>query len=162
MLLTWSPQVLQVVRADAETLAGSTGATAELAEKVSRKVRQLDLAQSRVQATLERINLVVDRMRAIEGIKEALEQDDFEAGAQCVARYLELEDEFGDALADGDSRQAQEHAKVSSLIHKDNCTRMFSLPSCLQSNVCLLKTFVHVQRAYICCKCFIPSALFSL
>lgn len=104
--------MLQVMRADAEGLAASTDDTAALAEKVSRKVRQLDLAQSRVGATLERIGLVVDRMRAIDGIQSALHTEDYEAAAECVARYLELQDEFGDALADGDARAAQEQAQV--------------------------------------------------
>ena len=100
------------MRADAEGLAASTADTAGLAEKVSRKVRQLDLAQSRVAATLERIGLVVDRQRAIEGIQSALAAEDYEGAGECVARYLELEDLFGGALAEGDARQAQEQAKV--------------------------------------------------
>lgn len=75
-------------------------------------MRELDTAQSRVGAALERISLVVDRMRAIEGIQSALASGQYEAAAECVARYLELQDEWGDALADGDSRAAQEQAKV--------------------------------------------------
>ena len=100
------------MRADAEGLAASTSDTAALAEKVSHKVRQLDLAQSRVGATLERISLVVDRLRAIEGIQAALAAEDYEAAAGCVERYLELQEAWGDALADADARAAQEQAKV--------------------------------------------------
>lgn len=125
-------QMLQVMKAEAEALAGSTADTAALAERVSRKVRELDTAQSRVQATLSHISLVLDRMHAVEGIQSALAREDFEAAAECVARYLELEDELGAApgsgegagagaaavaaaaaaATDADSRQAAEQAKV--------------------------------------------------
>lgn len=162
--------MLEVMKAEAEALAGSTCDTAALAERVSRKVRtlsshwgaarpceaarlpctgwphnpsitpcphppcllapsqvrELDTAQSRVQATLGHISLVLDRMHAVEGIQSALAREDFEAAAECVARYLELEDELGAAAGgeggaaaavaaaatDADSRQAAEQAKV--------------------------------------------------
>lgn len=115
-------QMLQVMRAEAETLAGSTAGTSALAEKVSRKVRELDTAQSRVQSTLGHIGVVMDRLHAVEGIQAALQREDWEAAAQCVARYLELEDELGGpgaeaaaaALAppDADGRAAAEQAKA--------------------------------------------------
>lgn len=126
-------QMLQVMKAEAEALAGSTGDTAALAEKVSRKVRELDTAQSRVQATLGHIGVVLDRMHAVEGIQSALAREDYEAAAECVARYLELEDEARESstnagagaggesaaaaaaaagAAEVESRQAQEQAKV--------------------------------------------------
>lgn len=87
-------------------------------------MRELDTAQSRVQATLGHIGVVLDRMHAVEGIQAALAREDYEAAAECVARYLELEDELGAAAAAGavgaeaagggeaESRQAQEQAKV--------------------------------------------------
>ncbi|KAL4441200.1 hypothetical protein ABPG77_011437 [Micractinium sp. CCAP 211/92] len=123
-LHTSTEEMLQVMKAEAEALAASTGDTAALAEKVSRKVRELDTAQSRVQATLGHIGVVLDRMHAVEGIQAALAREDYEAAAECVARYLELEDELGAAAAAGavgaeaagggeaESRQAQEQAKV--------------------------------------------------
>ena len=122
--------MLQVMKAEAEGLAASTDDTAALAQKVSRTVRELDTAQSRVSATLGHISIVLDRMRAVEGIQSALAKEDYEAAAECVARYLELEDELGGpaaagsdggpehaaavaaALGDADSRQAAEQAKV--------------------------------------------------
>jgi hypothetical protein len=112
--------MLQVMKAEAEALAGSTGDTAALAAKVSRKVRELDGAQSRVTATLGHISTVLDRLHAVEGITAALQREDYEAAADCVVRYLELEDELGAGAAaaaggaDGepDSRQAAEQAKV--------------------------------------------------
>lgn len=84
-------------------------------------MRELDTAQSRVQATLDRIRLVMDRMHAIEGIQAALQREDYEAAAECVARCLELDDEAGAgegdaavaaAVPEADRRQAQEQARV--------------------------------------------------
>lgn len=84
---------LQVAKAEALQLRSSTADTAALADKVSSKVRALDAAQSRVRGTLSRIEVVVDRSRAVEGVESALERDDLEAAAGCVARFLEIESE---------------------------------------------------------------------
>jgi hypothetical protein len=84
---------LQIAKAEAAQLRSSTADTAALADKVSSKVRALDAAQSRVRSTLFRIEIVVDRSRAVDGVQAALERDDLEAAAGCVARFLEIEDE---------------------------------------------------------------------
>jgi len=84
---------LKVAKSEATQLRSSTADTAALADKVSSKVRVLDAAQSRVRSTLSRIELVVDRSRAIDGVQSALGRDDLEAAAGCVARFLEIEDE---------------------------------------------------------------------
>jgi hypothetical protein len=86
-------------RADAAALRASTADTAALADAVSRKVRELDAAQSRVRATLARIEVVVDRARAVEGAQAALARDDLDAAAGCVARFLEIQDEEAGAGA---------------------------------------------------------------
>lgn len=86
-------EALRTAKEGAAKLCASTADTAALADKVSRKVRELDAAQSRVRATLSRIETIVDRSRAVEGIQAALERDDLEAAAGCVSRFLEIEDE---------------------------------------------------------------------
>lgn len=86
-------QALQMAKIEALQLCASTADTAALADRVSSKVRALDSAQSRVRGTLARIEVVVDRSRAVEGVQSALERDDLEAAAGCVARFLEIEDE---------------------------------------------------------------------
>ena len=87
---------LQTAKEEATQLYASTADTAALADKVSSKVRALDAAQSRVRSTLARIEVVVDRSRAVEGVQVALEREDLEAAAGCVARFLEIDDEGGD------------------------------------------------------------------
>lgn len=55
---------------EATQLAASVHATSKVSERVSRKIRELDMAQSRIHATLARINVVVDRTNAIDGVKQ--------------------------------------------------------------------------------------------
>jgi hypothetical protein len=49
------PQTLELVRADCEQLLQSVQSTAQLADHISGKVRQLDLVQGRVQVGMRRI-----------------------------------------------------------------------------------------------------------
>ena len=101
-----------MVAADADGLAGSVRGTADLAERVSRKVRELDTAQSRIRATLARINIVVDRTAAINGVRAALEGQDYEAAAQHVQSFLRLEQRFGPVSDELDTQQAQAQRAV--------------------------------------------------
>lgn len=92
-LKTETESSLATAKAGAEKLCKSTSDTASLANKVSQKVRELDAAQSRVRSTLSRIEVVVDRAKAVDGVKSALERDDLEAAAGCIARYFDIEEE---------------------------------------------------------------------
>lgn len=80
-------------RTQAVELCSSTTATARLADGISRKVRELDAAQSRLRATLAHIDMCRDRSRAVEGAKSAIETEDIEAAVRCIARFLDIEDE---------------------------------------------------------------------
>ena len=92
-----SAEVLEFVRSDAEQMLRSVSSTCDLADHVSGKVRELDLAQSRVQATLSRIDAIVDRTNCIDGSKQALEVEDYETAAKYVETFLQLDAEFDEA-----------------------------------------------------------------
>jgi hypothetical protein len=64
---------------------------------VSGKVRELDLAQSRVQATLSKIDAIVDRTNCIDGVKQALEVEDYETAAKYVETFLQLDSEINES-----------------------------------------------------------------
>ncbi len=100
---------------NAEQLASSVHGTSEISERVSYKVRELNTAQSRIDSTLKRINIVVSRSSAVDGIRSALEVGDFELAAEHVRKYLELEKRFGKVTDEVDSRQLQEQHRVRSL-----------------------------------------------
>eukprot|EP00249_Psilotum_nudum_P021597 c28167_g1_i1 orf=66-2351(+) len=94
-----SAEVLELVKADSDQMLSSVRSTCDLADRVSSKVRELDLAQSRVQATLGRIDAIVDRANCIDGAKRALESEDYEAAAKYVETFLHLDAEYSDTIA---------------------------------------------------------------
>ena len=109
------PQPLRSLKVDAQALATSIASTASLSERVSRKVRQLDVAQSRVNKTLTHITATVGRTEAVDGLRRALAADDFEAAATHIAQFRDLEARFvsGAAAAAADDRQmAEQHDAV--------------------------------------------------
>ena len=61
--------MLEVVRADAESLAAGVASTSQLSERVSSTVRGLDSAQSHVRDTLAAIHVIVDRSNCIYGVR---------------------------------------------------------------------------------------------
>lgn len=105
-------QVLDGLSSDAEQLAASVHGTSELSERVSFKVRELDTAQSRIDDTLQRIGVLVDRTSAVDGIRAALEVGDYETAAEHVSKYLDLEKRFGTLSHDVENRQLQEQRRV--------------------------------------------------
>ena len=62
-----------MVKADAEGLADSVRGTSALSERVSRKVRELDSAQSNIHEAMQRIGVIVDRTSAVDGVQQALQ-----------------------------------------------------------------------------------------
>ena len=100
---------------EAARLASSTAETAELADKVSFKIRQMDLKQSRVRAALHRIDKVRDRSRAVEGLKSALERDDLVAAVGCISQFLDIdEDASENSLEHGVSKDAADDEELAS------------------------------------------------
>jgi conserved oligomeric Golgi complex subunit 4 len=66
---TSGAQMLEVARADAESLAADVASTSQLSERVSSTVRELDSAQSHVRDTLAAIHVIVDRSNCIYGVR---------------------------------------------------------------------------------------------
>lgn len=111
-----SLQTVEVIKADADQLAEGVQSTSELSERVSQKIRQLDTAQSRVHSTLGRIGVIVDRSNAVDGVRSALEAEDFEKAANCLKAYFELEEQQQTSHKDAlESQQAEDQRRVSQL-----------------------------------------------
>ncbi|MCL7038188.1 hypothetical protein MKW94_005918 [Papaver nudicaule] len=98
-----SAEVLEAVKSDSDSMLCSVRSTSDLADQVSCHVRELDLAQSRVHATLSRVDAIVERGKCIEGVKKALETQDYEYAAEFVQRFLKIDEEFGGS--DDDQRE---------------------------------------------------------
>ncbi|KAI8801437.1 COG4 transport protein-domain-containing protein [Cladochytrium replicatum] len=80
--------------------------TTHLAEKISVKVRQLDLHQSRVKDTVNLVEEVRDLQRCALRVNQAMENEDWEeAGAQ-IKRFLEFDQTLLDSLFSGDGKDS--------------------------------------------------------
>eukprot|EP00051_Salpingoeca_urceolata_P034924 m.27301 g.27301 ORF g.27301 m.27301 type:complete len:772 (+) comp8513_c0_seq1:208-2523(+) len=97
----------------AKDLSEMVGSTCALAENVSSKVRELDMAKGRLQSTIQRVDDLIDLRTCVDGAQAALNQDKFEEAAGHIHRYLNFDQEFlaaavhnggaaGSDVADGD------------------------------------------------------------
>uniref|UniRef100_A0A5B6ZI42 Conserved oligomeric Golgi complex subunit 4 n=1 Tax=Davidia involucrata TaxID=16924 RepID=A0A5B6ZI42_DAVIN len=95
-----SADVLEIVKVDSDYMLSNVRSTCDLADQVSGKVRELDLAQSRVNETLLRIDAIVERGNCIDGVKKALENEDFEYAAKYVQTFLQIDSKYKDSGSD--------------------------------------------------------------
>ncbi|XP_021818836.1 conserved oligomeric Golgi complex subunit 4-like [Prunus avium] len=100
-----SSQVLHIVKADSDHVLANVTSTCDLADQVSAKVRELDLAQSRVKSTLLRLDAIVERGNCIDGVKQALDAQDYESAAKYVQRFIQIDSEYKDS---GGSEQREQ------------------------------------------------------
>ena len=86
-----SPQ-LDTVSEDCEQLDQLIAYTCGLAEKVSFKVRQLDLAKTRVADCQQRVHDLIDLKLCREGVVTALNEEDYEKAAAHIHRFLAMDE----------------------------------------------------------------------
>uniref|UniRef100_A0A7N4Q0Z4 Conserved oligomeric Golgi complex subunit 4 n=1 Tax=Sarcophilus harrisii TaxID=9305 RepID=A0A7N4Q0Z4_SARHA len=82
---------LQLIEGDAKQLAGMITFTCSLAENVSSKVRQLDLAKNRLYQAIQRADDILDLKFCMDGVQTALRNEDYEQAAAHIHRYLSLD-----------------------------------------------------------------------
>ncbi|XP_018430875.1 PREDICTED: conserved oligomeric Golgi complex subunit 4, partial [Nanorana parkeri] len=82
---------LQLIEGDAQQLSGMITFTCNLAENVSSKVRQLDLAKSRLYQAIQRADDILDLKFCMDGVQTALKNEDYEQAAAHIHRYLCLD-----------------------------------------------------------------------
>ncbi|XP_044494832.1 conserved oligomeric Golgi complex subunit 4-like isoform X1 [Mangifera indica] len=92
-----SAEVLEIVKADSDHMFSNVRSTSDLADQVSGKVRELDLAQSRVNDTLLRIDAIVERNNCLDGVRIAMDEENFEAAANYVQRFIEIDGKYKDS-----------------------------------------------------------------
>ncbi|KAG5549684.1 hypothetical protein RHGRI_014849 [Rhododendron griersonianum] len=81
-------------RSDLDKQLSNLEKSADVLEIVSGKVRELDLAQSRVNDTLLRIDAIVDRANCLDGVKKALDSEDFESAANYVQTFPQIDAKY--------------------------------------------------------------------
>lgn len=85
---------LQVVDKDSRQLCEMIEFTSTLAENVSSKVKQLDVAKNRVVSCLQRVEDVMDLKFCTDGVQTALHDEDYEKAAAHIHRFLTLDEDI--------------------------------------------------------------------
>eukprot|EP01135_Chromosphaera_perkinsii_P010069 Nk52_evm5s2010 gene=Nk52_evmTU5s2010 len=73
-------------------LTGTIAFTCDLAENVSRKVRELDLAQGNVLLAMKKADDIIDLLECAKGVEKALDSEHIESAAYYVGRYLQFDE----------------------------------------------------------------------
>lgn len=113
-----SSQVLEIVKADADHVLSNVASTCDLADHVSAKVRELDLAQSRVKSTLLRLDAIVERSNCIDGVKQALDGQDYESAAKYVQTFIQIDSEYKDSGSDQRDQLMESKKQLESIVRK--------------------------------------------
>ncbi|CAH3192246.1 unnamed protein product [Porites evermanni] len=108
---------LQLVMRDAQHLHTMISNTSDLAEKVSSKVRLLDLVKNRVQETIKRVDDILDLKACVDGVQTALNTEHYEQAAAHIHRYLNLDAEVLKEIT-GDSKEGSDLAGAFALLHE--------------------------------------------
>ncbi|XP_068722014.1 conserved oligomeric Golgi complex subunit 4-like isoform X2 [Montipora capricornis] len=108
---------LQLVMRDAQHLHTMISSTSDLAEKVSSKVRLLDLVKNRVQETIKRVDDILDLKACVDGVQTALNTENYEQAAAHIHRYLNLDEEVLKEIT-GDSQEGSDLVGAFALLHE--------------------------------------------
>ncbi|KAL7605604.1 conserved oligomeric Golgi complex subunit 4 [Lactuca sativa] len=113
-----SADVLEIVKAESDHMLSNVDSTCVLADQVSGKVRELDLAQSRVNETLHRIDAIVERSNCIDGVQKALENEDFESAANYVQTFLQIDAKYKDSGSDQREQLFASKKQLESIVRR--------------------------------------------
>ncbi|KAF1891924.1 hypothetical protein Lal_00036271 [Lupinus albus] len=113
-----SSEVLNIVKSDSDYMLNNVSSTCDLADDVSLKVRELDLAQSRVRSTLLRIDAIVERGNCLEGVYRALDSEDYESAARYVQGFLKIDAEYKDCGNDERERLMSAKKQLEAIVRK--------------------------------------------
>ncbi|XP_052232014.1 conserved oligomeric Golgi complex subunit 4-like isoform X2 [Dreissena polymorpha] len=97
---------LQMLQTDSKQLSGMVSFTSTLAENVSSKVRQLDLAKNRVTSCMQRVEDILDLKYCTDGVQQALQNEDYEKAAGHIHRFRSLDENvlrMSDITSEGSS-----------------------------------------------------------
>nr|SVE74075.1 EOG090X02VY [Daphnia barbata] len=108
---------LKYVKSDSKHLSEMISFTCKLAENVSAKVRELDIAKGRVSECQKRVNDLLDLQLCREGVISAMKNEDFEKAAAHVHRFLSI-DEITLKLTAGDIAQGPTVDSSLVLLHE--------------------------------------------
>lgn len=82
---------IESIETEVEQLSGNLKVINVLADNISGRVVSLDTARSRVIECLQRVSDLRDLRTCAEGVKAAMEQEEFDEAAQHVQRFFALD-----------------------------------------------------------------------
>ncbi|CAF1294888.1 unnamed protein product [Adineta ricciae] len=104
---------LQIITQDAHNLSNTITFTAALADNISKKVRELDVTKRHVVACLRRANDIIDLKKCTDGVKKALEFEEYEQAAAHIHRYLNIDPASLQLSSDPTEGSSLHHALLS-------------------------------------------------
>jgi hypothetical protein len=84
---------INITEQRAKALSSSITSVYQLAEDVSSKIRQLHLVQSRVKEALDAIEGNIGMKSCLQGVEEAIKEEDYEAAVKYVSRVYHLNEQ---------------------------------------------------------------------
>ncbi|EFA82174.1 oligomeric Golgi complex component [Heterostelium album PN500] len=85
------PDYLHLLLSKSGQLTKQISSTCSLAELLSSKVKNLDRIRERLRDTLKKVDDIIDLKNCIEGVQRSLGIEDYEAAANHVHRYLNID-----------------------------------------------------------------------
>ncbi|XP_066927345.1 conserved oligomeric Golgi complex subunit 4-like [Clytia hemisphaerica] len=106
---------LSVLTKEASHLSDVIERTSSLAEKVSSKVRELDIAKGRVQEAIKRVDDILDLKSCVDGVQDSLKDEQYETAAIYISRYLSLDERAMREILPVDTEEADLNASFTYL-----------------------------------------------
>uniref|UniRef100_A0A915CIL2 Conserved oligomeric Golgi complex subunit 4 n=2 Tax=Parascaris TaxID=6254 RepID=A0A915CIL2_PARUN len=103
---------MALVESDAKQLANSLKMISGLADNISGKVSTLDVTKGRVVECLQRVSDLMDLRTCAEGVKTAMDDEDYELAAQHIYKFLTLDTavfQMGDQVDAKDAGQSMKY-----------------------------------------------------
>lgn len=118
---------MTLVESDAKQLANSLKIISGLADNISGKVSTLDVAKGRVVECLQRVSDLMDLRTCAEGVKTAMEQEDYELAAQHIHKFLTLDSAVFQMGEQVDAKDAGQSLKYSYEVLREATAQLKSI-----------------------------------
>eukprot|EP01116_Phalansterium_solitarium_P001645 TRINITY_DN1145_c1_g1_i1.p1 TRINITY_DN1145_c1_g1~~TRINITY_DN1145_c1_g1_i1.p1 ORF type:complete len:733 (-),score=336.79 TRINITY_DN1145_c1_g1_i1:79-2277(-) len=110
------PLSLKPIFKHAKTLSTTVTNACSLAERVSKKVKDLDALRERLRETTRKVQDIIDVKNCIEGVQRAMDLENYAEAASYIQRYLHIDESVLDGTAAAQLRSAER--KLKEIVHK--------------------------------------------
>ncbi|EFO27603.2 hypothetical protein LOAG_00872 [Loa loa] len=118
---------MTLVESDAKQLASKLKMISSLADSISGKVLALDVAKGRVVECLQRVNDLMDLRTCADGVRSAIEQEDYELAARHIHKFLTLDTTIFQMGDDGEVKDVGQSMGKSYEILREATSEMKSI-----------------------------------